>query len=73
MTEASLSGLDRNVSAIVVDMEAISLAIPWCTWYKIRSSRSTKDARTVDNYGQSRFIVVIRNPRSRCINLQRRR
>jgi hypothetical protein len=28
------SGLDRNIFAIVVDMEAISLATPWCTWYK---------------------------------------
>jgi hypothetical protein len=34
VTTVRLSGLDRNVSAVVVDMEAMSLAVPWCTWYK---------------------------------------
>jgi hypothetical protein len=34
VTTVRLSGIDRNVSAIVVDMEAISLANPWCMWYK---------------------------------------
>jgi len=29
-----LSELDDNVSAIVVDVEAISLSFSWCTWYK---------------------------------------
>jgi hypothetical protein len=59
------------VSAIVFDMAMISVAIPWCTWYKNPGSRSTKDARAIDNYGQSRLTLVSRNRRSCCINLQR--
>jgi hypothetical protein len=35
-----------------------------------RYSRRTKNARTIDNYGHSRFIMVNRNCRSCCMNLK---
>jgi hypothetical protein len=38
-----------------------------------RRLRRTENARTIDNCGHSRFIVVNRNCRSSCINLRRRR
>jgi hypothetical protein len=50
-----LSGLDRNVSAIVIDMEAVSLVIPWCTWYK-NPCFALHKKRT--QHGQLRSIAV---------------
>jgi len=34
-----------------------------------RGSRRTKNARAIDNYGQSRFVVVNPKCRSFCVNL----